>query len=210
MPTESMSINRKNKLVIIDIGSHKLEELLILLKPGKHQFYIFIKWSVRKVVNIFFQMEFKRLLRLGKYFQLVKFYFILSRSYNLKIISIEPNINVAYDYVKKIKAHYPIYYLPVAILGHDSQDDIEMKILPNPLTESTILSLYLKKGAANVSYIITDLLGRELVAEDKGSLKKGGSLKIPLTEYLVNQKDGVYFVVLKANGIIRAQKMVKQ
>ena len=90
------------------------------------------------------------------------------------------------------------------------QDDIEMKILPNPLTELTMLSLYLKKDASNVSYTITDLLGRELAVEDIGSFKKASSLKVPLAKYLVNQKDGVYFVVLKVDGIIQAQKMVKQ
>jgi len=53
-------------------------------------------------------------------------------------------------------------------------------------------------------------LGRELAVEDIGSLKKASSLKLPLAKYLVNQKDGVYFVVLKVDGIIQAQKMVKQ
>ena len=78
------------------------------------------------------------------------------------------------------------------------------------MTELTMLSLYLKKDASNVSYTITDLLGRELAVEDIGSLKKASSLKVPLAKYLVNQKDGVYFVVLKVDGIIQAQKMVKQ
>ena len=44
------------RITIIDIGSHKLEELSILLKPGKHQVYIFIKWSLYRIKQAILQL----------------------------------------------------------------------------------------------------------------------------------------------------------
>jgi len=67
--------------------------------------------------------------KINKYFKLVYFYFFQTRKYNLQIISIEPNINVAYKAVKKLKNKYPVYYLPIAVLGHESKQNIEIKKL---------------------------------------------------------------------------------
>jgi len=63
------------------------------------------------------------------YFTLVFFYFIQSRKYDLQIISIEPNVNVAFESVKRLGKKYPIHYLPIAVLGHESKQNIEIKKL---------------------------------------------------------------------------------
>jgi hypothetical protein len=118
-----------SRLVIIDIGSHKLEELSILLKPGIHQLYVFFKWTVRKIVRIIFTLDFNSFAKINKFFRLLNFYFIKNRSYDLQIISIEPNVDVVIDSVKRLGKKYPIHYLPLAVLGHDSEKDIELKKL---------------------------------------------------------------------------------
>jgi len=120
-------INRK--ITIIDIGSHKLEELAILLKPGKHQLYIFLKWSFRNFIKSFLSLKFHNMKRIGSYLNLLNFYFIQTRKYNLQIISVEPNVDVAYEFVKRLKKRYAVHYLPIAVLGHDSKKDIEIKKL---------------------------------------------------------------------------------
>ena len=66
-----------SRLVIIDIGSHKLEELSILLKPGIHQLYVFFKWTVRKIVRIIFNLDFNSFAKINKVFRLLNFYFII-------------------------------------------------------------------------------------------------------------------------------------
>ena len=120
------------RITIIDIGSHKLEELSILLKPGKHQVYIFIKWSLYRIKQAILQLlklEVGVIKKINIYFKLTYFYFFQTRKYNLQIISIEPNINVAYKAVKKIRNKYTVHYFPMAVLGHDSKRDIEIKKL---------------------------------------------------------------------------------
>ena len=123
---------KKKKLIIFDIGSHKLEELSIILSPGKHQVYIFIKWSFFKIIRTILQLlklKFGIIAKINKYFKLVYFYFFELRKYNLQIISIEPNINVAYKAIKQLRKKYPVYYLPIAVLGHDARHNIEIKKL---------------------------------------------------------------------------------
>ena len=119
----------KNKITIIDIGSHEFEELSVLLNPRKHQLYIFIKWTIRKFIKTLLRMEFQRFTKIDKYFKLLNFYFIRSRKYHLNIISIEPNMKVSHRPVMNLRRKYPVHYLPLAILGHDSENNINLKKL---------------------------------------------------------------------------------
>ena len=114
-------------LTIIDIGSHKLEELSVLLKPGKHQLLIFIKWSIQNFIKTIIRLKFQGILRkTSKYFELLRFYFFSKKKYNLQVISIEPNPYVVHDSVSNLKKIYPVHYLPLAILGHDSEVNINL------------------------------------------------------------------------------------
>jgi hypothetical protein len=114
-------------LIIFDIGSHKLEELSVLLKPGKHQLLIFIKWSIQIFIKTIIRLKFQGILRkTSKYFELLRFYFFSKKKYNLQVISIEPNPYVVHDSVSNLKKIYPVHYLPLAILGHDSEVNINL------------------------------------------------------------------------------------
>lgn len=116
-------------LTIIDIGSHKLEELFVLLRPGRRQYYVFFKFFTKQFLRKLFTLNFKNHPSLSELLQSFKYFFVFKKKYNIKIISIEPNIKVAFDYVNKLRKNYNIEYLPIAILGHDRAKTSEIKKL---------------------------------------------------------------------------------
>ena len=114
-------------LTIIDIGSHKLEELSVLLKPGKHQLFIFLKWTIKIIIKTIYNLKFRGLLTKAiQYIKLVIFYFFQNKKYNIQVISIEPNLEVIQGALMNLRNKYPVYYLPLAVLGHDSEVNINL------------------------------------------------------------------------------------
>ena len=116
-------------LLIIDIGSHKLEELFVLLRPGKRQYYVFFKFFTKHFIKKLFSLNLKKSPSLSELLQSFKYFFVFKKKYKIKIISIEPNIEVALDYVNKLRKNYNVEYLPIAILGHDREKTSEIKKL---------------------------------------------------------------------------------
>ena len=164
-------MSKNKELTIIDIGSHKLEEIFILFNPGIDQFLIYAKWLLLRVIMAIKKLDFFRLLRIRKQFEIFKYYFIDKRSYNIKIISIEPNINVSYKFVKRLSKKFPVHYIPAAILGHDSSNIIGLKKLFF-YDHTTSSSIYIKdrsidEGKSKICVAIKfGILWDELVKEN--------------------------------------------
>jgi hypothetical protein len=117
------------RLVIVDIGSHKLEELLVLLGPFRRQLGIYLAWAARKTIKAILTMNLSAIGGLRRQLAVVRYYFLARRRYDLQVISVEPNTAVARPYVQKLGRRYPVHYMPVAVLGHDADEKAELKTL---------------------------------------------------------------------------------
>lgn len=141
---------RSKKTFIIDIGSHKMEELYLFFKPTFWQSYVLLKWSIKESIKSIFQKDISRLKRCLK----TNFLFYKKRANpptkNIKIISIEPNYNACFKKLKFWNKFKYFTYYPLAILGHDMKKNIELIEL-NMYENSISSSLYNKKGIKLVS-----------------------------------------------------------
>ena len=79
-------------LTIIDIGSHKLEELFVLLRPGRRQYYVFFKFFIKHFIKKLFTLNFKKFPSLSELLQSFKYFFVLKKKYKIKIISISQTL----------------------------------------------------------------------------------------------------------------------
>jgi hypothetical protein len=136
----------KPDLIILDIGSHKLEELQTLLSPFPRQLYIYIFWLIKQLVKFVIWRDPIILSNLRKQVNVVRYYFLSSRRYNLTIISIEPNPSVALSHVARLAKKYKTVFLPVAVLGHDTDMSSDLKVLYS-YDHSISSSLYRKDRA---------------------------------------------------------------
>lgn len=118
-----------NRLVIIDIGSHKLEELLVLLGPFRRQIGIYLMWSLRKMARNVLRGDFSAIGRIGQQWRVIRYFFLRRRRYDVRVISVEPNVGVAHPYVDRLTRKVPVHYIPAAVLGHDAKAPAEMKTL---------------------------------------------------------------------------------
>jgi hypothetical protein len=138
---------QRKRLVVIDIGSHKLEELLVLLGPFCRQVRIYVWWAIKKTAKNILTLNFSALSRIGDQLRVINYYFLKIRRYDLQIVCVEPNVAVAQPYVRKLAGRYPIHYVPAAVLGHDASAPAEMKTLYF-YGESISSSIYRKNRAA--------------------------------------------------------------
>lgn len=124
-----MNKTPQKNLVILDIGSHKLEEIQTLFSPFLRQLLIYIKWFIKLVLKILLKFDKPSLNELKKQAKVIDFFFLRRRRYNVTIISIEPNPNVILPHLNKLSKRLKICYVPAAIIGHDSSSDFEVKTL---------------------------------------------------------------------------------
>ncbi len=124
-----MNTTKQKNLVILDIGSHKLEEIQTLLSPFPRQFFIYIKWIIKLTLKILIKFDKNSFLLFKKQFKVIDFFFLSRKKYNVTIISIEPNPNVILPHLTKLSKKLKICYVPAAVLGHDSISDFEIKTL---------------------------------------------------------------------------------
>ena len=122
-------MEKPNRLVVVDIGSHKLEELLVLLGPFSRQFGVYAKWAARKCLKAILRANFSTLSKIGRQMEVIRYYFLTRREYHLQVISIEPNTSVVQPYIEKLSKKHLVHYLPAAVLGHDAETDVELKAL---------------------------------------------------------------------------------
>lgn len=116
-------------LVIIDIGCHKLEELLVLLGPYRRQLGIYVWWLIKRTGKAVLTLNFRRFLGLGRQLRVIRYYFLSRRRYDIQVVAVEPNAAVVVPYVEKIRCAYPVHLMPVAVLGHDASAKAELKTL---------------------------------------------------------------------------------
>jgi len=122
-------VSNSGKLIVFDIGSHKLEELSVLLGPFPRQYGVYLKWAIKKVLKAMLRLDLSAFLRVGRQIKVIRYYFFSRRSYNLMTVCVEPNIGVAQKYVEQLSCKYPVHYIPAAVLGHDAQNGAELKTL---------------------------------------------------------------------------------
>lgn len=134
--------NHSNKLVVLDIGTHKAQELRVLYGDRKYIFFSYLWWWLDWGMRII-----KRLIRYNGMIQYgsgayvispIKFpfdkhmkyfkQFFLPRNYldNIKVVSIDPMALVTDKYIRKMQQKVQAYYIPVAILPHDGINKSQM------------------------------------------------------------------------------------
>lgn len=119
----------RRRLVILDIGSHKLEELLVLLGPFNRQLGVYVKWAFKKTAKAILRMDVSAFARARRQWRVIRYFFLTRRRYDLQIVAVEPNAGVALPFVEKVRGRYPVHYMPVAVLGHDAAQKAELKTL---------------------------------------------------------------------------------
>ena len=136
----------KPNLVILDIGSHKLEELQTLLSPFPRQFSVYLFWLAKQLVKLVLRRDITVLPNLRNQFDVIRYYFLLRRRYDLTIVSIEPNASVALSHVARLAKKYKTVFVPAAVLGHDADVSSDLKLLYS-YAHSISSSLYRKDRA---------------------------------------------------------------
>ena len=131
----------QNKKIIIDIGTHKCEELNLLFKPSIQEVFALSKMSVKYLLG-----------RSGMTFSEIIFCWVwLFRPRSsggrkeTKIITIEPNISVALKKITRLKKVADVDYFPVAILGHTYEELADVVSL-NIYSDSLSSSIYEKNN----------------------------------------------------------------
>ena len=119
----------QRNLVILDIGSHKLEEIQTLFSPFERQFFIYILWLLKLILKLILKFDRKSLRSLKEQPRVASFFFFTRRKYNVSIISIEPNPGVILKHLKRLRQKINITYIPSAILGHDVEPNFELSKL---------------------------------------------------------------------------------
>lgn len=140
---------RNSRRVVIDIGSHKLEELRVLFAPSGAELYALAKWSLKRFIKALVSLNCSELPLVAS---TVRAFFIARNrkaGSNIKFICVEPNIDVCMSPLARFKRQFDVDYYPIAILGHTHQDDTSFLDL-NFYESSLSSSLYSKKGLSQV------------------------------------------------------------
>lgn len=143
-------MNEKPNLIVLDIGSHKLEELQTLLCPYPRQFCIYVVWFAKQLVKLVLKRDAAILSSLRKQADVIRYYFLSRRRYNLTIVSIEPNPAVALPHVARVSRKYRTIFVPAAVLGHDTEVSSDLKLLYT-YDHSISNSLYRKDRAMDAT-----------------------------------------------------------
>lgn len=139
--------NLKPKIVLIDVGTHKCEELCVLLNSGFQAVYLYFKWlaqSLKKIRNWTCENKNYGWLSIREHMQIIAHLFRKPYDGEIVIIAIEPNSEIVVSYLNKLKKKYSTIYFPIAILGHDSDRRCGLEkffVYKDDLSNS----LYLKK-----------------------------------------------------------------
>lgn len=135
----------KPKYIVIDIGTHKFEELKVLFLPGKAELVKLLYWSLKQLIKAITKLEFASLTPVLETIRM----FIRPRNYeaikDIKFICIEPNIDICQPELKIFKQKLDVDYYPIAILGHSHIDEVNIVSL-NCYANSLSSSIYAKKN----------------------------------------------------------------
>ena len=140
----------KSNLIILDIGSHKLEELQTLLCPFPRQFGIYVVWFAKQLLKSVIKRDLSIFSDLRKQLDVIHYYFLSARRYNLTVVSIEPNPAVVLPHVARLSEKYKTIFIPAAVLGHDAVVSSDLRLLYS-YNHSISSSLYKKDRTMEVA-----------------------------------------------------------
>ena len=131
------------ELVVLDIGTHKAEELRVLIGDRLFLINAYSKWwfdwfkrQVKKLIGhrghvsynggTYIASPFSR--SLGEHGRYVR-QILLPKNYlkNYKVIAIDPVVSVTSKYIDALRKKVVVSYIPVAILPHDADGHCRMK-----------------------------------------------------------------------------------
>jgi len=145
-----VNLRNTKKTFIINIGTHKMEELNLFFYPTLWQAYRLFKWSIKESIRSLFNKDISRLRRCLK----TNILFYKKKANPLKkrinIISIEPDYKICFNNLKFWNNFKFFTYYPLAILEHDMKKSFDLINL-RMYEDSISTSLYLKKGMKLVS-----------------------------------------------------------
>ena len=146
-----------NNKIIIDIGTHKCEELKIILSPGKEElinylnwFYYYSKYLCKKLLdqnlkfNEYGYIKTPTQIDLDTHLKIMRIFFDNKKKYkNLTIISIDPNKNLVVKNSSDLKLLTKFYFFNNVIIENNSKkNEMKCKLYFNNSTLSS--SLFLK------------------------------------------------------------------
>lgn len=125
------------RTVIIDVGTHKFEELNILFHPSWSEFNTLLRTTVKKLIGRS-NLSFSTLLNCWKIFLTIP---LKTERKNIHVIALEPNTEVCLKKLKRLKNSLSVIHFPLVVLGHDYPDDIDIVAL-NIYSNSLSSSIY--------------------------------------------------------------------
>lgn len=133
------------RFIVIDIGTHKFEELRVLFSPGWRELVTLFNWSLRRIAKSFLSFDFSsfRLVMATIHAYFRERDAIAAKG--IKFVCVEPNIEVCRPSLRRFEKKFDVDYYPIAILGHNHQDDfgvIGLNCYQNTLSSS----IYNKNG----------------------------------------------------------------
>jgi hypothetical protein len=130
---------REGRYIVIDIGTHKLEELRVLFAPGGRELATLLNWSLRRFVKSFLSFDFSSgplvLNTMRAFFRGRD----VASARAIKFVCVEPNIDVCRPSLKRFAKDFDVDYYPIAIFGHSHKDDcgvIGLNCYKNSLSSS--------------------------------------------------------------------------
>jgi len=131
--------------IVIDIGTHKLEELKVLFLPGRAELAKLLYWALKRVIKAVPKLDFASLPPVWETIRM----FLRPRNHeafkDIKFVCVEPNIDICQSELHDFKQELDVDYYPVAILGHSHTE--EMGIIGLHCYDNTLSSsIYNKKN----------------------------------------------------------------
>ena len=137
-----------NKTIIIDIGTHKSEELNTLFHPSISEFYLLLKETIKFLLN---KSKLTRNMIINCWSLFLREKKRPSKK-DFRIFALEPNTSLGIKHIRRLEKVLSINYFPFVILGHDnnkSHDLIKLNLYENSLSSS----LYSKNNMKVLSSI---------------------------------------------------------
>jgi len=134
--------------VIIDIGTHKCEELNVLIYPSISEFWGLLRASAKKLLG-------RSQLNLSSLLECWSIFFtkpLQGNLDNLKVIALEPNLDVCIKKINRLKRVIQVMHFPIVVLGHDFDESTDIVAL-NMYDDSLSSSIYNKKNINKIEQL---------------------------------------------------------
>lgn len=140
-----------SSLVIIDVGTHKAEEISTLYAPLPRQLFLVIELACKNLIRRCIRRKIPDTHVLPPLKTLVKT-LLSRRQFKGHLICIEPNWAVGGPEISRLSRKMTTTFFPVAIAGHDQSADVAfMRLFKNEKSLSS--SLYQKSTSTEFSLV---------------------------------------------------------